>query len=227
MITHCKESKWLPMEWIGGQRIMAEHRWKIDVCLGVITPLGGSLLIYHTNSKCFNSDEEVTGRNDCDWTEEESRRLPPITTHAIECLLMDKCTPCQRAMQHPTGYSSLSKCGDRCIDESHHCTDILITWTTSSSIGYREMDRLWACSLWKTGLHFFFFFLSVMGDKGKPTHWKSTPPFCWFPDKDNDNNFLTIWCLLHPPVAIQTKRKKKKLLQYGLKSLFWPHNLFS
>lgn len=98
MITHCKESKWLPMEWIGGQRIMAEHRWKIDVWLGVITPLGGSLLIYHTNSKCFYSDEGVTGRNDCYWTEEEPRRLPPITTHAIECLLMDKCAPCQRSI---------------------------------------------------------------------------------------------------------------------------------
>lgn len=76
MITHCKESKWLPMEWIGGQRIMAEHRWKIDVWLGVITPLGGSLLIYHTNSKCFYSHEEVTGRNDCDWTEEEPPASP-------------------------------------------------------------------------------------------------------------------------------------------------------
>lgn len=62
MITHCKESKWLPMEWIGGQRIMAEHRWKIDVWLGVITPLGGSLLIYPTNSKCFYSNEGVDGQ---------------------------------------------------------------------------------------------------------------------------------------------------------------------
>ena len=47
------------------------------------------------------------------------------------------------------------------------------------------------------------------GDKGKPTRWKSTPPFCWFPDKHNNNNFLTIWCLQHPPVAIQTKRSPR------------------
>lgn len=135
-----------------------------------------------------------------------TRRIPPITTHTIECLLMDKCTPCERALQHPTGYSSLSKCSDRCIDESHHRADILITWTTRSSVGYRETDGLWARSSWKNWATLFFFLKCNGGTKAKPTRWKLTPPFCWFPNKHNDNNFLTIWCLLHPPVAIQTKR---------------------
>lgn len=177
----------------------------------------------------------MTGRNDSDWTEEETRRLPPITTHAIECLLMDKCTPCQRARQHPTGYSSLSKSADRCIDESHHQADILITWTTRSSVGYRETDGPWERSAWKNWATFLFIYLFLKcngGTKAKSIRWKSTPPFCWFSDQHNDHNFLTIWCLLHLPVATQTKRslrirREKKLLQYGLKSWFWPHNLFS
>lgn len=85
MITHCKESKWLPMEWIGGQRIMAEHRWKIDVWLGVITPLGGSLLIYPTNSKCFYRSEVVDGGEK--WQqldiegEKEAPRYTPQSQH--------------------------------------------------------------------------------------------------------------------------------------------------
>lgn len=107
--------------------------------------------------------------------QERNHRLPPITTHAIECLLMDKCTPCQRALQHPTGYSSLSKCGDRCIDESHHRADILITWTTRSSVRYRETDGLWACSLWKTGLHFFFFLKCDGGTKANPSAGNQHP----------------------------------------------------
>lgn len=45
------------------------------------------------HSKCFYSNEEVTGENDCNWTE-RSPATSPITTHTMKCLLMDKCTLC-------------------------------------------------------------------------------------------------------------------------------------
>lgn len=73
----------------------------------------------------------------------------------------------------------------------------------------RRMDRE-SVQRGKTGRHFYlfiFFFLKCNGGtKAKSIRWKSTPPFCWFSDQHNDNNFLTIWCLLHLPVATQTKR---------------------
>lgn len=124
MITHCKESKWLPMEWIGGQRIMAEHRWKIDVWLGVITPLGGSLLIYPTNGKCFYSNEGVwrakmtaTGQRGAPPSA-AATLLPNHNTHTIKCLLMDKCTLRRRSLRSiPQATPVASKCADRCIDE--------------------------------------------------------------------------------------------------------------
>lgn len=46
--------------------------------------------------------------------------------------------------------------------------------------------------------------------KGKPTRWKVTPPFCWFPDKHNDNNFLSIWCLLLSACGNLDKRSLRK-----------------
>lgn len=46
--------------------------------------------------------------------------------------------------------------------------------------------------------------------KGKPTRWKATPPFCWFPDKHNDNNFLSIWCLLLYACGNLDKRSLRK-----------------
>lgn len=158
------------------------------------------------HSKCFYSNEEVTGENDCNWTE-RSPATSPITTHTMKCLLMDKCTLSLCSLQHPTCATPVSsKCGDRCIDEVHHWADILITCnmvpcvqsalTSPVSIVYWGMDQLWACYTWKSGLE------QKKGTKENPTRWKSTPPFYWFPDKHNDNNFLTIWCLLLPPVAI-------------------------
>lgn len=82
-------------------------------------------------------------------------------------------------------------------------------WQINYLNDYSETERLWDGLLWKNWVTFsFFFFLSAMGDKGNPTRWKSTPP-----DKHNDNNFLTIWCLLHPPVAIQTKSSPRKKIK--------------
>lgn len=55
MITHCKECKWLPMEWLEKPRVMVVHGWKIDVWFSVITPLGGSLLIHQTTASVFTA----------------------------------------------------------------------------------------------------------------------------------------------------------------------------
>lgn len=142
------------------------------------------------------------------WLLLDRRGAPPPPPNHNTChRVFTNGQMCSLSAQHPTGYSSLSKSGDRRIDGSRHRADRLITWTPSTTARRNHREPLcWG----KTGLLFFFLLLllSVMGDKGNPTRWKSTPP-----DKHNDNNFLTIWCLLHPPVAIQTKsspRKKKK-----------------
>ncbi len=55
MITHCKECKWLPMEWLEKLRVMVVHGWKIDVWFSVITPLGCSLLIHQTTASVFTA----------------------------------------------------------------------------------------------------------------------------------------------------------------------------
>lgn len=162
MITHCKESKWLPMEWIGGQRIMAEHRWKIDVWLGVITPLGGSLLIYPTNGKCFYSNEGVWRAK---MTATGQRGAPPLPaatllpnhnthTHYQVFTNGQMYSPSAlSAASHKLLRSRVSVLIDvltKKKKKSHHRADILITCDMHFlRLGtvHREMDRLtvWAC----------------------------------------------------------------------------------
>lgn len=53
---------------------------------------------------------------------------PPVTTHSMKCLLMDKCTLSLCSMQHAISATPVrSSDGDRCIDEVPHRADILIT----------------------------------------------------------------------------------------------------
>lgn len=154
MITHCKESKWLPMEWIGGQRIMAEHRWKIDVWLGVITPLGGSLLIYPTNGKCFYSNEGVwrakmtaTGQRGAPLC--RRHHPPPQSQHTHYQVFTNGqmySPSALSAASHKLLQSRLSVLIDVLTKKkSHHGADILITCNMHFlrlSTVHREMDRL-------------------------------------------------------------------------------------
>lgn len=108
-----------------------------------------------SHSKCFYSDEEVTGENDCNWTE-RSRAASPVTTHSMKCLLMDKCTPSLCSMWHAIWATPVrSSYSDRCIDEAPQWADILITCsmvpcmqsalTFTVSVLCWRMDQLCAC----------------------------------------------------------------------------------
>lgn len=113
-------------------------------------------------------------KNDCDWTERSPTTSSPITTDTIECLLMDKCTLRQRSLQHPTGYSSVSKCSDRCTGNIYHWADILITCNIHPSVVCLRWIRHGPINHENLGLNFFRKYQMV--DKEKPTRWKSTRP---------------------------------------------------
>lgn len=80
----------------------------------------------------------------------------------------------------------------------------------------------------KTGRHLWW-----GGQKANPAAGNQHPRSADFQTNINDNNFFdhlvsaASACGNPDKKKPEKKKKKKKLLQYGFKSLFWPHNLFS
>lgn len=123
------------------------------------------------------------------------------------------------------------KCGDRRIDEVRHWADILITCnmvpciqsplTSSASVENWEMDQLRVCWTWKSGLE-----QKKKGQRQNPPTGNQHPHSADF----QTNIMITIfWPFGVCCFRLWQYRQKKpeKMVQYGLKSLFWPHNLFS